>query len=372
MPSVQTRVTAAGAKRYVVRVRAYGRQTSTVHDTKAAAERFARDVEQRGGQWAFDNWIRENEIAAEPTLDEWAARHFTALTNVGAGAMANYRRDYTRRWSPHLGHLHLSQITREDVAKALNAQTGADKTVANAWGVLASMFKTAVLDGLIPSSPARAISLPKRTSHETEEHRYLTHDEFWQLLEDTPTRYRPLVWTLAGTGMRWGEATALTVGDVDVARATVRIVKAWKRDPETGSWYVGPPKTKKSRRTVTLPAEVVDALRPLAEGRKRGELLFTNRNGDQVKHQPFYREHWRKRCVTNLPQPRPRIHDLRHSHVAWLIAQGVSLPVIQARLGHEKITTTIDTYGHLLPDLQIAAAAAASKALGSPRGEIAG
>jgi hypothetical protein len=44
-----------------------------------------------------------------------------------------------------------------------------------------------------------------------------------------------------------------------------------------------------------------------------------------------------------------RFHDLRHTHVAWLIAGGVPLPHIQARLGHESITTTIDTYGHLLP-----------------------
>jgi hypothetical protein len=44
-----------------------------------------------------------------------------------------------------------------------------------------------------------------------------------------------------------------------------------------------------------------------------------------------------------------RFHDLRHTHVAWLVAGGVPLPHIQARLGHESITTTIDTYGHLLP-----------------------
>jgi hypothetical protein len=69
---------------------------------------------------------------------------------------------------------------------------------------------------------------------------------------------------------------------------------------------------------------------------------------------------WIKSCVRAGLDPRPRIHDLRHSHVAWLIAEGAPLPVIQARLGHEKITTTIDTYGHLMPDLQRAAADAAS------------
>jgi integrase len=48
---------------------------------------------------------------------------------------------------------------------------------------------------------------------------------------------------------------------------------------------------------------------------------------------------------------RPRIHDLRHTHVSWLIAQGVQLPAISRRLGHESITTTNDRYGHLLPEV---------------------
>jgi integrase len=74
--------------------------------------------------------------------------------------------------------------------------------------------------------------------------------------------------------------------------------------------------------------------------------------------------------TTSLADPRPRIHDLPHTHVALLVAAGVSLPVIQARLGHERFTTAIDTYGSLLPDLQIAAADAASRALGAPRGEL--
>lgn len=63
-----------------------------------------------------------------------------------------------------------------------------------------------------------------------------------------------------------------------------------------------------------------------------------------------------------LPR-RPRIHDLRHTHVSWLIAAGVPLPAIQRRLGHESITTTIDRYGHLAPELHQAAADAADRAL---------
>lgn len=361
MPKVQQR--ASG--RYFVRFRYNGQQTTLTFDTLSAAEQFALDCKQRGTQWAWDQYQATEEELAEYTLSEWAMVHFESMPHVSPATLQEYKRDW-RRWEPHLGHLRLSRITRQDITKALAAQIGADKTIANAWGTLATMLKMAVVDGHLEKSPAIGVKLGRHTDHEKVEHRYLLPAEIEVLIDSTPERYQPLVWTLAGTGMRWGEATALTVGDVDLKARTLRVNKAWKRDREKG-WYVGPTKTGKARRTITLPSEVIDALEPLVKGRKRGELLFTNRNGGPVRHQPFYREHWRKACTAKIAEPKPRIHDLRHSHVAILIAGGVSLPVIQARLGHEKITTTIDTYGHLMPDLHVAAAETMSRAFsGAP------
>ena len=57
------------------------------------------------------------------------------------------------------------------------------------------------------------------------------------------------------------------------------------------------------------------------------------------------------------------MHDLRHTHASWMIAAGTDLFVLQRRLGHESITTTTETYAHLLPDQQAAAAAAAGKSV---------
>jgi integrase len=93
--------------------------------------------------------------------------------------------------------------------------------------------------------------------------------------------------------------------------------------------------------------------------------MFLPPRGGPLRHRTFYRDIWLKKCLpdSGIREPYPRLHDLRHTHVAWLIALGTPLPVIQARLGHEKITTTIDTYGHLLPELQKAAADAASSVL---------
>lgn len=367
MPGVKTRRNKDGSESYYVRFRLNGVQSSlSFGGDHYAAEQFATDIDARGSQWAWDNYQADEELATEMTLSEWAERHFASMPHVGPATLEEYRRDWRLRWEPHLGHLKLSRIRREDITAALGAQTVADKTVENAWGTLAGMFKMAVIDGHLDKSPTLGVKLGTKTSHETVEHRYLSPAEILQVIADTSDRYVPLVWTLAGTGMRWGEATALTVADVDLDGRTMRVNKAWKRDRVNG-FYVGPPKTPKAKRTITLPSEVVDAVEELVVHRGRRELLFTNRNGDPVKHQPFYREHWTKACTQNIAEPRPRIHDLRHSHVAILLAQGVGLPVIQARLGHEKITTTIDTYGHLIPDLHIAAAGAVSLAFQSVR-----
>lgn len=360
MPTVQQRPSG----RFFVRFRLDGVQTSVTFGTASDAEQFARDCDQRGAQWAWDNYQATEEERAELTLSQWAEIHFASMPHVSPATRQNYERDWAARWQPHLGHLRLSQIKRQDITKALALQTGADKTVENAWGTLATMLKMAVLDGHLERSPTQGIKLGRRTDHEKVEHRYLTPGEILQVISDTSARYKPLVWTLAGTGMRWGEATALQPGDFDLANRTVRVIRAWKRDREKG-FYIGPVKTGKAKRTIALPSEVIEAVEELVRTRRRTDLLFTNRNGDPVKHQPFYREHWTKSCTKNIAEPRPRIHDLRHSHVAILIAQRTPPPVIQARLGHEKVTTTMDTYGHLYPDLHVAAAEAVSLAFAS-------
>lgn len=351
--------------RFRVRFRQVGIHRSRTFMTEPEADYLCRMIALVGVDRAVDELDAERGQSNEMTLDVWAERHFASLTGVTPGTLTTYRRVYARTWQPTLGHLRLSQITRETLARTVNGIDASDKTIKNAWGVLASMLKIAVVDGHLPRSPAIGVKLPRRTAHQKVEHRYLTHAEWWDLLDATPAHWQPFVWMLAGTGMRWGEAVALNVGDVDLEHATVRINKAEKWDvADRGSRLVGPTKTGRSTRTVTLPPEVVEAVRPLVVGRKSTETLFLAPRGGTVQHRTFYSDIWRAKCCQPLPTPHPRIHDLRHSHVAWLIAEGVPLPVIQARLGHEKITTTIDTYGHLLPDIQRAAADAASRVLG--------
>jgi integrase len=362
-PKIEVYETKRNGTRYRVRFWLDGRQSSKTFATPPEADQFRRDLEQRGAEWAVAELERDRGIERESTLDEWAEIHFRALTKPAPATVARYRRIYRQHWSPELGQMRLSTIERVHIAAALNKVTGSDKTILNAWGVLTHMLKMAAADGKIPRSPTIGVSPPQRNDHLREEHRYLTHAEFVAVIAATPEHWQPLVMMLGGTGMRWGEAAALTVGDVDLEQGVVRITKAEKQDPDHPSrTIVGPTKTKRSRRTVTLPRQVVAAIQPLTLGRKRTDRLFLPPNGGPLRHRTFYRDIWLKKSCANsgIKEPYPRLHDLRHSQAAWQIAAGTHPAVIQARLGHEKVTTTIDTYVHLFPDQHRQAAEAAA------------
>lgn len=379
MPKVEQRRRGDGTASYKVRFLNphTRRESSRTFDVRKEAQAFARELEVIGPARALENLAHTDDLAAEKSLDLWAEEHIASLTKITDGTRLAYSRMYDRVWRKRLGSLKLSEITQTKVSLAINDYaktiTGrgkrrgpiSDKTVANAHGLLAGITKHALDEGLIKRDPCAHTKLPDRTSHLSVEHRYLTHEEFGQLYDATHPHYQPLVLFLFGTGCRWGEAAAAQVGDFDPARSTIRIVRGEKYDPSLSRKQVGPPKTKESRRTIILPPEVTATLEALVDGRARDERLFLAPRGGPVVHRRFLGDIWNEAVkAAGLAEPKPAPHDARHSHVAWLIAAGVPLPVIQKRLGHKSITTTIDTYGHLLPDLQRAAAEAASLAFG--------
>lgn len=122
----------------------------------------------------------------------------------------------------------------------------------------------------------------------------------------------------------------------------------------------------------------VDVLLPLLASKAPDELLFPNAVGQRPSSSRFWTSTWtpaldaacNPRRPDGSPDPdaprltkRPHVHDLRHTHASWMPAAGTDLFVLQRRLDHESITTTTETYAHLMPDQQRAAADAAAKAL---------
>jgi integrase len=201
-----------------------------------------------------------------------------------------------------------------------------------------------VEDGHILANPAAGTHLPQT---EKAEMVFLSHAEFNAVLEEIPDRWKPLVEFLVAAGCRFGEASALKPSDVNRRTNRVSIVRAWKRTYTKGGYELGPPKTKRSRRNISVDKRVLDSLD------YSGEWLFTNsganptRRGGPVRVSSFRANVWNPALERVGLKPRPRIHDLRHTHASWLIQAGKPLPVISRRLGHESIQVTVDVYGHL-------------------------
>lgn len=336
------------------------RQASETFKTKREAEQFALWLQALGPQGALDQlYAAEVQAADVPTLDTVAADHIEHLTGIEDGTRKTYTRLWERVWSPRLGHLPANQLARDDVARAVNdlAAHYSHKSLENQRGLLAGVVDRAVDQGYLTKNPAKGIRLPRGQEANRVEMRIISPDEYAVVIDKVPENYRALVNFLAGTGCRWGEAVALQVQDVSLPN--VRIRRALKWNP-SGPRVVGATKTMRSNRTVMLPREIHDEIREACEGKAGTELVFTAPRGGQVLHRTFWSRVWLP-AVSHLT-PRPRIHDLRHSHASTLLADGVPIHIVQARLGHESIQTTVDTYSHLLPDAQAMAADAASRA----------
>lgn len=402
MPVKPAPVKRANGTKWRVRFRLEGdaNATSETFSTYEAAERFIDLGEKH--TWAVARTMRhgaERDTLAIPTL----ATHFeTHLKRLAAartpGTIEGYRSEARRSWLPRFGHYPLDMITRDMIiewvgwqrqqetqpserarAKAIREgrpqpepQLVRARTIEGYQRLLSSVLNSAVEDGILVRNVARGIALP--SDDEDAEMVFLTTAEMSAILAQTPEAWKPLVALMAGTGLRWSEATALRSGDFDLDAAvpTVRVSRAWKRDKKVkGGAYLGSPKSKAGKRTVSLAPTTVRIVRASVEKAKGEQLVFQSSQGNRVRAQNFHPRVWHPAVIASGVEKRPRVHDLRHSHISHLIAQGVPLNVIQKRAGHEKITTTVDTYGHLMPDaLADVALAAEFSLVGPPRPEV--
>ncbi|OBB22126.1 tyrosine-type recombinase/integrase [Mycolicibacterium elephantis] len=348
MASIRVRPRKDGTTTYAVLYTLNGRQSSLPFDDRAAAEKFRALIDNVGAARALEiHGIdpaprrRRAEHDDSMTVAQWLTHHIDHLTGVDKRTRDDYR-GYVRN-APALGAIPLRALSSDDVARWVQGMEDdgvSGKTIANKHGFLSGALAAAVKKGHIPANPAAGARLPRT---ERDEMVFLTREQFTVLYDEVPEAWQPLVRFLVASGARWGEVTALKPGDVDRSAGTVRITRAWRKNP----YRIAPPKTKRSVRTINVPTAVLDALD------YTGEWLFTNpgrgrrAQGGPVRAPNFRANVWWPACQRAELDPRPRIHDMRHTCASWMIAAGVPLPVIQAHLGHESIATTVNLYGHL-------------------------
>ena len=183
--------------------------------------------------------------------------------------------------------------------------------------------------------------------------KFLSAEELHRLADEVPERYWAYVVTAGYTGARWSELVALKTSDLTLLERRLTIQRSAVE--VGGHLREGPPKTESSRRSMTLPSFVVEAIAahlsryPSVDG-----YVFTGPRGGPMRRS-WTRRHF-KPAAEKMGIKGLRFHDLRHTSVGLAISAGAHPKVIQMRLGHSSIQVTLDRYGHLFPNLDEALA----------------
>ncbi len=252
---------------------------------------------------------------------------------------------------PRFGERRLATIRPSEIQHWVTSlsQTKAPTTVQVVHGIVAAIFKAALRDRLINTSPCEGTRLPKKLPVEVSP---LDTNLVHALADAVPARYRALVVLGAGTGMRQGECFGLDTDHIDLAQRTIRVEKQLILLPGRPPFF-GPPKTSASHRTIPLPDVVADELIKHLEHfpvRHPDRLVFTDDDGAAIRRTSFSREIWRPAVAATGAPRGTGFHDLRHYYASLLIRHGESVKTVQRRLGHATAAETLDTYAHLWPD----------------------
>lgn len=242
---------------------------------------------------------------------------------------------------PELGAYPIAAIRTSQVqgfVKALEAKGLSPGSVQLIYSVTAQVFAAAVDDRVISASPCRKIRLPKADHDEIV---IPTVEQVRVMADSVGERWRALVVTLAGSGLRIGEALGLEVSDVDFLRRTITVDRQRMQ-----SGRIGPVKSKTSRRVVPVGRIVVEELAAHLAAHPSEGALFTDEIGEPL----FYRR-WRTLWEAAAREVGADFtsHGLRHFFASALISGGASVKQVQTVLGHSSAVITLQTYSHLWP-----------------------
>jgi integrase len=354
MATIESYETSTGAKRYMVRYRT-PQQTQTKKRgfrTKRDAQEFAAtvEVEKMTGSYVAPSlgMITVGELAPA-----WLARKESDT------APSNYVM-LESAWRVHVqpvwGATRIADVELNAVEQwiaALNRKSGTT-TVVRAYNVLCGILDDAVKAKRLRANPARGVeNLPRRTNRR---HVYLSADDVHRLADECG-EHRTLILVLGFCGLRWGEAVALRVRDIEFLKRRIQVSK---NAVQLGMRHVVGQTKGRTQRSVPVPQFVLDALSVQCRGRGMGDLVFGD--GEHYLVRPKSERGWLVRAVKAAGVQKVTPHDLRHACASIAISAGVNVLALQRMLGHKSAKVTLDTYADLFDtDLDAVAAAIDSK-----------
>lgn len=304
-------------------------------------------------------------------LDDWLGH---MKSRIRSTTWERYRGLVTHHITPQIGEVKLADIKPRHVQAVVDsmlASGAAPRSVLQCYRVLSSALRQAVRWQLIATNPASAIQPPRISRAEV-----VVPDgaALGKLIAAAKgTRMELPVLIAASTGMRRGEIAGLRWTDIEetpdgtVARITGTLQRI------DGQLRRVEPKTDRGRRTVALPPGLVAALEEHREAQDKRREAFGQgwtdldlvlERGDGKPNDPDTFTHWFPEIAERAGTPGVRFHDLRHAYATALLRRGVHPKVVSEALGHASTAFTMDTYSHVVPSMQRAAADAIEAELG--------
>jgi integrase len=302
-------------------------------------------------------------------LKQWLDSYVES--NLAPKTRESYTNELNNYVIPRIGGIRLGELRphhiQDYIAKALSEgrklRSGglSNRTVHYHYRILSKALDDAIKMGLIAVNPCKAVKPPKPPHADIPA---VGPDELSRLISALKqSSYYLYYYTLLLTGLRRSELLALKWKDIDLELASAYISHSLHR-LENGTIIIKEPKTSRSRRPVDLPLSLVTLLRQHRGDQEVHGLMiekplteddFVFSNPDKSPLNPHTVTHTFAKLVERGGM-RLRLHDLRHIHATMLLKAGVHPRIVQERLGHSSIATTLDIYSHTVPGLQKAAA----------------
>jgi len=343
------------------------RHFESVRGAKRDAQRRLRELLLKVEQGTY---VKSDRLTVAQFLEEWLQDY--VATNTAPRTAEGYQQIVRTRLIPALGSLPLLGLRPHHIQKyysqALESGRRDGKgglsalTVHHHHRVLYEALRHGVKHGILIRNVAEAVDAP-RPKHK--ELAILAASDVQLILDACKeTAYYVLFFTLAYTGLRRSELLGLRWGDVDLEKSTLSVVQALHQ-LHGGKYILREPKTKRSRRQIALSPLLAIALwehrlkqeqaqKLLGRPLESRDLVFSHPDGRPIRPDSVTRAF--HKIAESVRLRGVRLHDLRHAHATILLQQGVNPKIVQERLGHSSVSTTLDIYSHVLPGLQEAAA----------------
>ena len=362
MATVRRYPTAAG-ERWEVRYRQPNGATSRKRGvtTKRDASVWASKVETSKVEGAYVSPARGRVTVGDLSVG-WLARQEQTLS-------PSYYRTISYAYGKHVrpkwAGVAVNRVDSLDVKAwaASITRNGSSATVVNrAVGILAGILDDAVEHRALAFNPARRFKRGEKPKKSPKRHIYLTKEDVCRLAEESG-RHADLVLTLAFTGLRWGEAIALTVADIEFLK---RRISVHRNAVLVGQDFeVGQTKGKENR-TVPAAASVLSRLAARCDGRSASDLLFPARGGAYLKRPSYDSTGWFNRAVERAQVQTITPHDLRHTCASLAVSAGANVLAVSRMLGHKDPSVTLRIYADLFDsDLDAVAVNLDAKIAGS-------